>query len=319
MSDPHPRLIDRVRRFSRFYTERIGLLDAAILGSGHSLPEARVIFEVAQRDGASLGGLAGALGLDPGYVSRLVTALEHKGVVARERAPDDARRLLLVLTREGEGVFEDLRAASRGQVSQLLAPLTEAERETVVDAMDLVRARLGGRVHETPGGTEPGASRRGGIVLRDPRPGDMGWVVQRHGELYDALRHWNAEFEALVAELVASFVRDFDPSCERCWIADDDGQRVGSVFLVRHDEVTGQLRMLLVEPHARGRGIGRRLVHECVEHARRVGYERMVLYTSKGLDAARRLYEVEGFRMTRETPTHEWGRDHVEQWWELDL
>ena len=157
------------------------------------------------------------------------------------------------------------------------------------------------------------------VVFRSHRPGDMGWVIQRHGELYHALRSWDASFEALVAEISARFLRDFDPTAERSWIAELDGERVGSCFLTRRDEETGQLRMLLVEPRARGRGIGRRLVAECVAHARRVGYRRMVLYTSQGLDSARRLYEAEGFRLVEETPRHEWGADHVEQWWELEL
>jgi len=160
---------------------------------------------------------------------------------------------------------------------------------------------------------------RGDVLFRSHRPGDMGWVVQRHGEVYHELRAWDATFEALVAEISARFLRNFDPASDRSWIAEVDGRRAGSCFLARHDEVTGQLRMLLVEPWARGRGIGRQLVAECVTHARKLGYRRMVLYTSKGLDSARRLYEAEGFRMIEETPRHEWGADHVEQWWELTL
>lgn len=325
MSDPSPESIDRVREFSRFYTERIGLLDDVILDSRFTLPEARVLFEIAICNGASQGDVALALGLDGGYVSRLVSGLEGQGIVARERAPDDGRRMLLALTEAGAEAYAELRAASRGQVSRLLAPLSAEDRERVVQAMDLIRQTIGAPEGTRRSSTQDASAaptletRRAPVVLRPPRPGDLGWIVQRHGELYHDLRGWNADFEALVAELVADFVRDEDPTCERCWIADDDGQRVGSIFLVRHDDVTGQLRMLFVEPHARGRGVGRMLVHECVEHARRVGYRRMVLYTSKGLEAARRLYELEGFRLSRETPTHEWGHDHVEQWWELDL
>lgn len=157
------------------------------------------------------------------------------------------------------------------------------------------------------------------VVYRGHRPGDMGWVVQRHGELYHEMRAWDATFEALVAEISAQFLRNFDPAFERSWIAEVAGRRAGSCFLTRRDDETGQLRMLLVEPWARGRGIGRRLVAECVAQARRVGYRRMVLFTSQGLDSARRLYEAEGFALVEETPRHEWGRDHVEQWWELAL
>lgn len=295
-----------VRSFSRFYTKRIGLLSDRILGSEHSLSEARVIWELAQRSVSTGTELAHELALDPGYVSRIVRSLERGGLVTKERSDEDRRRLLIRLTAKGRRTFEALNTGSHEQIHDLLAGLDEGARGEVVRAMQAIEARLSA---PTP--------RR--VHYRPHRPGDMGWIVQRHGELYAESHGWDERFEVMVARIVADFIEDFDPAAERCWIAEVDGRRAGSIALVRHSEQVAQLRLLIVEPWARGMGIGGRLVSECVSHARHVGYREMFLHTVRGLDAARRLYEHEGFRLATETPDHAWGKDIVDQRWELKL
>lgn len=193
----------------------------------------------------------------------------------------------------------------------MLTELTPGGQNRLVAAMLTIEALMGA----STGSTVPDEP----VVLRSHQPGDIGWVIQRHGEIYEELRGWDETFEALVADIGARFLRDFDPAWERAWIAERDGERIGSVFLTRRSKTVGQLRMLLVEPSARGQGLGRRLVGECVSHARYVGYRKMVLFTSKGLDSARRLYASEGFELVKEEPQHVWGQDHIEQWWELKL
>jgi len=300
--------IERTRRFGRFYTKQIGLLSEGLLETPYTLPEGRVIFELARNDAAPSGAIADALGLDAGYLSRVLGALEERGLVSRTRSPDDRRRVLLSLTEDGHEALSTLNTAARARIRDLLSPLSDTDRARMAEAMGTIEAVLG---HAE---SEPGP-----VVFRGHRPGDMGWVVQRHGEMYHELRGWDETFEVLVARIAADFLENFDPKHERSWIAERDGRRLGCVFLTRRSDTVGQLRMLIVEPHARGLGIGRRLVGECVSHARFVGYESMVLFTSQGLDSARRIYEAEGFQLVEEKPAEEWGKSHVEQWWELTL
>lgn len=304
-------MIESVRRFSRFYTKRIGLLRDGILESPYTLPQARVIYEIARRGTATGSLLAEELGLDQGYMSRLLRRLEARGLVWKRRSADDRRVFVLSLTEAGRAAFELLDAGSSRQIDTLLAELGPAEQQRVVAAMDAVRRAWGEDAPEH-GGAPP-------FLLRPHGPGDLGWIVQRHGELYAAEQGWDESFEAWCAEIAAAFLRGFDPQYERSWIAERHGERAGCVLLVRRTTDVGQLRLLLVEPSARGLGIGARLVSECVGHARHVGYRRMVLFTVRGLDSARRLYEAEGFRMVREEPERVGGQDRTGQTWELDL
>jgi DNA-binding MarR family transcriptional regulator/N-acetylglutamate synthase-like GNAT family acetyltransferase len=300
--------ISEIRRFSRFYTKRIGLLSDGILGSDHSLSEARVIYELAQREVSSGAEIAEELGLDRGYVSRILRSLERQGLVTKARSKHDRRRIHVSLSPTGRDTYERLNSGSREQIASLLGALDTATQDEIVTSMRTIERALG----DTDGG-------RAGVRYRPHGPGDMGWIVQRHGELYHASHGWDASFESMVAGIVAKFVDDFDPSCERSWIAEVDGRRAGAVVLVRRSKTIGQLRLLLVEPWARGHGIGARLISECVSHARHVGYRKMVLFTVRGLDAARRLYQAEGFELVHEKPGRAWGHDHVEQTWELKL
>lgn len=305
IADPH---IAAIRRFSRFYTQRIGLLSDGILDSAYSLSEARVLYELAQGDHTTGAALASELDLDPGYVSRIIRRFERRGLVGKARSTDDRRRVLLTLTPIGADEFARLNSGSRTQTARLIDALDAAARDEVIAAMATIERLL-----------DDGASNGSRVTYRPHRPGDMGWITQRHGELYHDSHGWDERFEAMVADITARFIEQYDPAGERCWIAEVDGRRAGSIALVRHADGVGQLRLLLVEPWARGRGIGGRLVSECVGHARHVGYERMILFTVRGLDGARKLYEAEGFELTSEEPGHEWGHDHVAQTWGLTL
>jgi DNA-binding MarR family transcriptional regulator/N-acetylglutamate synthase-like GNAT family acetyltransferase len=298
-----------VRRFSRFYTQRLGLLADVILDSEFTLSQARVLYELAHGEVVAVTEIAARLDLDPGYVSRIVRGLERRGFVAKERSDVDRRRVLVRLTDAGQAQFSRLDDGSRHQITTLLAELDPRRRDEVIMSMRAIEGALGG----------PPAGSPERVTYRSHRPGDMGWIVQRHGELYHGSHGWDETFEAMVSRIVADFVEGFDPAWERCWIAEVEGVRAGSVALVRRSKTVGQLRLLLVEPWARGRGIGARLVSECVGQARHVGYRKMVLFTVRGLDPARRLYEAEGFDLVSEHPTEAWGRTQVEQTWELKL
>ncbi|WP_395399149.1 GNAT family N-acetyltransferase [Pseudoduganella sp. UC29_106] len=294
-------LAEGVRHFNRFYTRQIGLLDEHLLASEFSLTEARILYELAHRPPLTTSILCRELGLDSGYLSRVIARFEKKGLVEKSRAPDDARATQLQLTAAGRAAFVPLNEASRREVTAMLERLSAGGRQQLVDAMMRIQGLLG---DGTPG-----------WLLRDPQPGDMGWVVHRHGALYAQEYGWSAEFEALVAEIVAKYVREFDPRSDRCWIAEKDGQVAGSVFVVRHDAETAKLRLLYVEPSARGLGIGRRLVEECLRFARNAGYRRMILWTNSVLLDARRIYEQAGFELIEEEPHHSFGKDLVGQTW----
>lgn len=297
--------IEGVRRFNRFYTRQIGVLHEHLLGGEFSLTEGRILYELAHRPALSTSTLCRELGLNAGYLSRVVTGFEKKGLIEKTRSSADARVFELNLTEKGRSAFEPLEEASRRDVASMLGRLSKPEQCQMVEAMDQIQSLL----EES----EPS------YLLRDPRPGDMGWIIHRQAVLYTQEYGWNVEFEAFVAELVAKYMREFDPKSERCWIAEKDRKVVGSVFVVRHDDVTAKLRMLYVEPSARGLGIGRRLVDECLNFARLVGYKKMVLWTDSLLTSARRIYEKAGFQLTEEEPHCSYGMDLVGQTWARDL
>lgn len=304
------RTIEAVRRFNRFYTKQIGVLQEGLLESPFSLTEARVIYELAHHERTTATHLSRELGLDPGYVSRILRGFEVKGLIEKRPSESDGRRNVLSLTDEGARAFAGLNAASRGEIEALLSGHGESDRRRLLEAMETIE-----RLLEAP------PEHRVPYILRPPEAGDLGWVVQRHGVLYAREYGWDERFEALVAGIVAGFVEDQDAKRERCWIAEREGRNVGSVFLVRHPEREGvaRLRLLLVEPEARGLGIGTRLVRECTRFARGAGYERITLWTNSVLEAARRLYEREGYRLVEEERHHSFGHDLVGQNWELEL
>lgn len=306
--------ITRIRRFNRFYTGRLGVLEERLLRSPFSLTEARVIYELAQRDAVTATDLVAELNLDAGYLSRILRGFHERGLIERRASAQDRRRILLSLSAAGREAFERLDAASADQVGAMLADLAPPDRERLVGAMDEIEHLIGprGPRHEP---VQPAA----GVVLRPPRAGDLGWVVHRHGVLYAEEYGWDERFEALVAEIMAAFVRTFDPARERCWIAEQDGKFLGSVFLVRVSDEVGKLRCLLVEPEARGLGIGTRLVDACIGFARRAGYRRIVLWTNSVLVEARGLYQRAGFRKVHEEPNTDFGKEEVAETWELDL
>jgi DNA-binding MarR family transcriptional regulator/GNAT superfamily N-acetyltransferase len=305
-----PPLVGEVRRFNRFYTRRIGLLEENLFHSALTLAEARVIWELAQHEHTTAKQLSRELGLDPGYLSRILRRIHRRRLVQRERSSTDRRQLRLSLTERGRAVYADLDAASQQQIRRLLADLPAAEQGRLVRAMHDIEELLGAR-------QENGAP----YILRPHHTGDMGWVVQSHAVLYGREFGWGEDFEALVAEIVAAFLREHDPKRERCWIAEKDGSNVGSVLLVRHPEREGvaKLRLLLVDPRARGLGIGQRLVQECSRFARQAGYRRITLWTNSVLHAARAIYEKEGYALVEEKPHHRFGHDLVGQTWELEL
>jgi DNA-binding MarR family transcriptional regulator/GNAT superfamily N-acetyltransferase len=302
--------IAAVRAFTRFYTSIIGVLDEGLLHTPFSVAEARVIYELAQRDEMGIADLRRELRIDAGYMSRITARLEADGLIARRRDPGDARRQVLRLAGPGRRVFADLDRRSSEQVAGLLSGLDEATQRAVIAAMDTVRAAFAG-----PTDTQAAPA----VVLRPPRAGDFGWVVARHGALYAAEYGWDASFEALVARIVADYVDAGDTGRQAAWIAEVDGEPVGCVFCVARDDTTAQLRILLVEPTARGLGIGRRLVDECLRFARSAGYRSIVLWTNDVLVSARRIYEAAGFALVEEERHHSFGRDLVGQYWARDL
>jgi DNA-binding MarR family transcriptional regulator/N-acetylglutamate synthase-like GNAT family acetyltransferase len=296
-----------VRRFTRFYTRRIGVLGETMLKSRFSLTEARLLYELANRENATAAVLCAELGLDPGYMSRILARFTRDGLIRRKTSDADARQSLISITAKGRKAFAPLDARSQSDVVALLEPLSHGEQQEVVSAMKTIE-RLVERQADAPP-----------YVLREPRPGDFGWIISRHGSVYAQERGWNAEFEALCAEIVADFAKSNDPARERCWIAERGGENVGCVFVVRQDDQVAKLRLLMVEPHARGLGIGARLVDECLRFARQAGYRKMTLWTQANLTAARAIYERAGFRLAKEEPHHSFGHDLVGEYWEMKL
>jgi len=300
--------IETVRRFNRFYTRQIGVLQEHLLESPFSLTEARVLYELAHHDETTARTLGVDLQLDAGYLSRILETFHKRGLVERAPSTTDGRQRLVRLTPRGRKAFAGLDGDSSRNVRALLRPLAEEAQARLIESMRTIETVL-----------DATQAARTSYILRAPQPGDMGWVVQRHGALYAQEYSWDATFEALVAEIVAKFIRQLDPKHERCWIAERDGLNVGCVFLVRKNRTVGQLRLLLVEPSARGLGIGARLVQECSRFARQVGYRRIVLWTNSVLHAARRIYQAAGYRLIEENHHHSFGKDLVGQTWELKL
>jgi DNA-binding MarR family transcriptional regulator/GNAT superfamily N-acetyltransferase len=300
--------VDAVRRFTRFYTQHIGVLHRRLLDSPFSLTEGRVLYELAHHETVSAAELAAELGLDSGYLSRILKGFEKRGLLERRRSESDGRAADISLTRQGQDAFAQINARSRAEVSGMLARLSEAEQAEVVAAMATVEKHLGARL-----------PRKAPYILRPPQPGDMGWIVHRHGVLYAEEYGWDEGFEALVAKIVAAFVENFDARRERCWIAEKDGEVVGSAFVVRESDAAAKLRLVYVEPKARGLGIGQRLVAEAIRFARQQGYGILTLWTNDVLVSARRIYEGAGFRLVKEEKHHSFGKDLVGQYWELEL
>jgi DNA-binding MarR family transcriptional regulator/N-acetylglutamate synthase-like GNAT family acetyltransferase len=297
--------IAAVREFNRFYTGLLGLLREGLLDTPYSLTEARVIFELARTDYTEVADFRRTLNIDAGYLSRLLARFEADGLIVRRRSPSDGRRQVIGLTGPGRAAFQLLDRSSAAQVGALLAARPEPDQQRLTEAMGCIQQIL------------TGVGRRPTVRLRQPGPGDLGWVVQEHGAQYAAEYGWDATFEALVARIVAGYASDHDPQRERAWIAEADGQRAGCVFCVRRDEVTAQLRLLLVTPAARGRGIGHRLVAECISFARASGYRELVLWTNDVLTAARHIYQRAGFELVAQERHHSFGTDLVGQTWRL--
>ncbi len=302
------RCVGVVRGFSRFWTRRIGALEEGYLKSPFSLTEVRVLYELAHAGETSASRLREELGLDAGYLSRILRGFEERGLVDKKPSQTDGRRSMLSLTAWGREAFAPLDARSQEDIRSMLDALSDADVERLVGAMRSIEGLLGDR-------PEPGVP----YLLRPHGPGDMGWVVHRHGMLYGREYGWDERFEALVARIVADFVDGYDPARERCWIAERNGAFAGSVFLVKESESVAKLRLLLVEPEARGLGIGARLVEECIRFAGSRGYAKLTLWTNDVLHAARHIYERAGFRLVHEEPHHSFGRDLVGQNWEMSL
>ena len=317
MIDPAPTRVEAIRRFNRFYTRRIGVLHEGLLASRFTLTESRLLWELAHRDQLTATELARELDLDAGYLSRLLRGFKERGLIKSTRAADDARHQHLSLTAAGKRAFAPINARSQTDVSALLATLGEAQQQQLLAAMTSIEQMLG----------EPATARTRPVLLRAHRPGDMGWVIARHGALYAGEYGWDSGFEALVARIAADFLERFDARREACWIAERDGANVGSVFLVQaRDETThavidgvAQLRMLLVEPAARGLGLGERLVDECQRFARQMGYRKIMLWTNSLLFAARGIYAKQGYVLVKSEPHHSFGHDLVGEIWELAL
>jgi DNA-binding MarR family transcriptional regulator/GNAT superfamily N-acetyltransferase len=305
---PDAASIAAVRHFNRFYTRQIGVLDEHLLQSPFSLAEVRVMYELVHQDEPTAAALARELGMDAGYLSRLLAGLLRRGLVGRRSSAADARQRHLKLTERGRRAFQILDTCSSEEVRALLERLPAGDQRRLIGSMQAIEGLLTGPSRE-----------RSALVLRPPRPGDMGWVVQRHGVLYFEEYGWDERFEALVAGVVAEFIQKLDARRERCWIAERDGEPVGSVFLVRGSDTVAKLRLLLVEPSARGLGIGKRLVDECIRFSRQAGYRKISLWTNSVLVAARRLYEAAGFRLVHEEPHQMFGAGLIGQTWELDL
>ena len=300
--------VEAVRRFSRFYTRQVGVLHEGYNGSEFSLTEARIIYELAHREAATATDLAKYLGVDPGYLSRLLKSLQERDVVQRQASDLDARQYLLSLTELGQRRFAELNARSRSDMGRMLSALTPRQQQRLVQAMSEIETLLS---------AEP--ERGAPYILRPHAPGDIGWAVQKHGELYAREYGFDETFEALAAEIGAKFLKEFDPRKERAWIAEKDGENVGFVMLIKQSDEIAKLRMLLVDPKARGLGIGRRLVEECIRFARDRGYKKMTLWTNDILTAAIHIYRELGFKMVAEERHRSFGHEMMGQTWELDL
>jgi DNA-binding MarR family transcriptional regulator/GNAT superfamily N-acetyltransferase len=300
--------IEAVRQFNRFYTQKIGVLHEGLLSSPFSLTEVRVLYELAHRERPVASELGKDLGLDPGYLSRILSSFKAKGLIDSKPSDQDGRQSILWLTDQGKAAFAPLNERARDEIGILLGSLTESDQIRLVKGMESIKELLSFR----PKNKMP-------YLLRPHQPGDMGWVVHLHGMLYAQEYSWDETFEALVAGIVAKFIQNFDPKRERCWIAEIEREIVGSGFLVKESETVSKLRLLLVHPKARGLGIGKRMVNECLRFARQAGYRKTMLWTNNVLLAARHIYEDAGFKLVLEEPHHSFGHDLVGETWELEL
>jgi DNA-binding MarR family transcriptional regulator/GNAT superfamily N-acetyltransferase len=305
------RRIAAMRRFNRFYTRQIGVLRKTYLESPYSLGEARILYEVAQARSPTASDVGRALDLDAGYLSRVLRSLERNGLIQRTVSARDARQSHLALSARGKRAFAPLERRSQRNTGVMLDKLAPTDQSRLISAMSTVQRLLGGGERETP------AHRR--YVLRAPRPGDFGWIVKRHAELYALEYGWTEPFEGVCAQIVADFVNKFDKTRERCWIAEMDGENVGSIILAKETESVARVRLLLLDPKARGLGLGARLVDECITFARRTGYKKITLWTHRVLVAARHIYENAGFKLTRSERHRSWGKQVVGEHWDLAL
>lgn len=299
---------DSMRRFNRFYTNKIGVLHKGLLDSPYSLTEARVIYELGQHESCTASQLNDELDLDTGYLSRILSNFHKKGLILKETSKEDGRRSILRLSESGQEAYAGLNTRSQREIENLLSKLESQEQASLVKAMQAIERILGA----SPEQKVP-------YILRPPQPGDLGWVVARHGALYAREYQWDERFEGFVAGIIAEYTRNYDPGMERCWIAEVNGENAGSVFVVKKSEDIAKLRMLLVDPKARGMGIGKRLVQECLRFAQEKGYKKMTLWTNSCLLAARHIYQKVGFELVDSEPYHDFGQDLVGETWEIDL
>nr|WP_307644549.1 bifunctional helix-turn-helix transcriptional regulator/GNAT family N-acetyltransferase [Variovorax boronicumulans] len=301
--------VKAIRQFNRFYTRQIGALDP-YLGSAMSLTDVRLLYELAHRETAVASEIGRDLGLDAGYMSRILRRFESEGWLTREPHARDARQSVLRLTEAGHAAFAPLQQKSRDEAAALLAPLAPAQQNQLVRAMSTMQSLL-----------DPAAApaKPQAAILRDPAPGDIGWVVQQHGEIYAREYGWDSSFEALVAQIAGEFLLKFQPEWERCWIAELNGERMGSIFVVRKSASVAQLRLLILSPAARGLGLGGKLVDECIAFARRKGYKKMTLWTNSDLVAARAIYAKRGFQLVKSEPHESYGKQLVGETWEMKL
>src|SRR5256714_11338201 len=299
------------RRCSRFYTRQLGLLQERLVHTPFSLTEARVLYELAHRNAATASELAADLDLDHGYLSRILKRFGEKGLLAKKRAPDDGRQSLIAITAKGRKAFAPLDQGSHDQVAAMLEKLSPADQARVVGAMNTVESLLGP--------SSQTSSSVPAIILRPHQPGDIGWVTSAHGAIYAQEYGWNITFEALVARITAEFIENFDAKRERCWIAELDGEPVGSVFVVRKNDEVAKLRLLIVDPRARGLKLGTRLVEECLRFAKAAGYSSMTLWTQSILTAARGIYQRAGFKLVAKEPHHSFGVDLNGETWDVEL
>ncbi len=302
------RRVESVRRFNRFYTQKIGVLHEGLLKSAFTLTQLRVFYELVYREHPTAAELCNDLNLDPGYLSRILSHFEKRGLVEKKPSDYDGRESLLALTKKGQEAFAPLNVRSHEEMAAMLTNLSASEQNRLLEAMQTIETLLDAKPEQ-----------KAPYLLRMHQPGDMGWVVYRHGVSYAQEYGWDEQFEALVAGIVVKFLQRFDPKRERCWIAEKDEEIVGSVFLVKHTKNIAQLRMLYVEPFTRGMGIGKRLVEECIRFARQAGYKKIILWTQSILYAARHIYEATGFKIVKTESHHSFGHDLVAEIWELKL
>jgi len=302
--------ISDIRQFNRFFTREIGVLREGLLHTPYSLTEARILYELAHQSSLTASDLFHQLGLDPGYLSRILARFEQQGLIEKTRSESDGRQRILGLTPEGNKAFAVLDQRSSDEAAEMISNLSQEDQNRLLKAIHTIE-----KILDKGAGfkfSEP-------FFLRQPEPGDMGWVTHRHGVLYEQEYGWDDHFEALVAQIVSDFINNFKPAKERCWIAEMGGEIVGSVFVVQSSETVAKLRLLLVEPKARGLGLGTRLVEECIRFARRSGYQKMVLWTNSVLVPARAIYQKAGFKLIDQEEHHSYGHDLIGETWEIIL